>query len=97
MNRKRTDSSKNQQNPLQGAGNPHSPAPSLYRPLPVYVICDVCGEAEEQSRVKGICCLCLAVVQEGSRKYEQQQRRFDWITAVVMAMVAAVIMWGWMR
>lgn len=79
---------------LQGAGNPHSPAPSI----PVYAICDVCGRADEQPAMReGMCRDCLGVVREAIRMERERQgmQRFDWPTAVVMAAVAMVIMWGW--
>lgn len=77
---------------LQGAGIKHSSAPSL----PVFAICEVCGQADEESAMPdGMCRECLGVVREGIRL--ERERRFDWLFAVVMAVVAAVIVWRWVR
>lgn len=77
---------------LQGAGMQHSPAP----PLPLFEFCEICGEADEQSAmVEGMCRECLGVVREGIRL--ERERRFDWPFAVVVAVIAAVIVWRWVR
>ena len=77
---------------LQGAGNPHSPAPSL----PVFAICEVCGQADEESAMPdGMCRDCLGVVREGIQL--ERERRFDWPFAVVIAAIAALIVWRWWR
>lgn len=82
--------------PSTGAGNPHSPAPLS---IPVFSICDVCGQADEQSSmVDGMCRECIGVVREGIRlERERRVGRFDALTAAVIGFWAAVIVWRWMR
>lgn len=64
--------------------------------IPIFAICEVCGQADEQSfMTEGMCRECLGVVREGIRL--ERERRFDWPFAVVVAVIAAVIAWRWVR
>lgn len=80
---------------LRGAGNQHSPAPSL----PVYSICEICGEADERTAMTdGMCRDCIGVVREALRMdREKRQEPFHWHVALAMAVVAVAILWRWVR
>lgn len=67
--------------------------------IPVFVICEVCGEADEQANMtEGMCRNCIGVIREGLREDRQRKvDRFDALTAFVIGFWAAVIVWRWVR
>lgn len=69
--------------------------------IPIYAICEVCGEADEQaSMVEGMCPNCIGVVRyvmEEDRRRNRGVDRFDAITAVVIGFWTAVIVWRLFR
>ena len=82
-----------------GAGNRHSPAPSI----PVYSVCEICGEADESHEMMdGMCRKCVECLRRGLRQVQENSEldkpvRFYWTVAAVMAGVAVWIMWRWIR
>lgn len=80
---------------LRGAGRKSEPAPSI----PVYSICEVCGQADEKDAMtEGMCRDCIGVVREAMlAEHQRKVGRFDVLTAVVIGFWAAVIMWRWLR
>lgn len=88
---------KSEQFPLHGAGRKSEPA--LH--IPVFAICEVCGEADEQAVMReGMCRNCVGVVREAMKENSERDRkvdRFDAITAIVIGFWTAVILWRWLR
>lgn len=96
--------------PSTGAGNPHSPAPSL----PVYAFCDLCGQAEEAELIRPYATtlfaahLCPWCLREAEKDYREIQReeaaksrnisRAALVCVVFWVAVAGVaIAWRWWR
>lgn len=67
--------------------------------IPIFSICEVCGEADEQANmVEGMCPNCIGLIRDGLREDRQRKvDRFDAITAVVIGFWAAIIVWRLFR
>lgn len=91
---------------LTGAGNPHSPAPSLT----VYARCDLCGQAHEAELIcpyatkvfaAHLCPWCLAEAEKDYREIQREEatksRNLSRVVIACVVFWAAVIVWRWWR
>lgn len=68
--------------------------------IPVYLFCEICGEADEADRMTDdVCPECMESLKTAFRAVREKElrREFHWAVAFVMAFVAAAILWRWVR